>query len=95
MPQLIWSPEALADVQRLYRFFAEKNPVAARRAVSAICGGMQIGADHPDGSRPGIAQAPNHRGKRKGIEVWETLWRAKNEKTGIVGNRVNAGELEF
>ena len=47
------------------------------------------------GSRPVISQAPNHRGKRKGIEVRETLWHAKIEKTGIVGNQVHAGELEF
>ena len=47
------------------------------------------------GSRPVSAQALNHRGKRKGSEVRETTWRAKNEKTGIVGNQVHAGELEF
>lgn len=52
MPQLIWSPEALEDVQRLYRFLAEKNPDAARRAASAIRSGMQIVADHPDVGRP-------------------------------------------
>ena len=52
MPRLIWSPEALADVQRLYRFLAEKNPDASRRAASAIRDGMQIVADHPDVGRP-------------------------------------------
>ena len=52
MPRLIWSPEALADVQRLYRFLAEKNPEAARRAASVIRNGMQIVADHPDVGRP-------------------------------------------
>lgn len=52
MPQLIWSPGALADVQRLYRFLAEKNPEAARRAARAIRDGMQIVADHPDVGRP-------------------------------------------
>lgn len=52
MPHLIWSPEALADVQRLYRFLAEKNPDAARRATSAIRAGMQTIADHPDAGRP-------------------------------------------
>lgn len=36
MPRLIWSPPALLDVQRLYRFLALKNPDAARRAVKAI-----------------------------------------------------------
>ena len=52
MPRLIWSPEALADVQRLYRFLVEKNPDAARRAASAIHDGMQIVADHPEVGRP-------------------------------------------
>jgi plasmid stabilization system protein ParE len=52
VPQLIWSPEALADVQRLYRFLAEKNLDAARRAAGAIRDGMQIVADHPDVGRP-------------------------------------------
>ena len=47
------------------------------------------------GSRPFSAQTPNHRGKRKGREVRETTWRVKNEKTGIVGNQVHAGKLEF
>lgn len=52
MPHLIWSPEALADIQRLYRFLAEKNPDAAKRAASAIRDGMRILADHPDVGRP-------------------------------------------
>ena len=47
------------------------------------------------GSRPVSAQALNHRGKRKGSEVREATWRARNEKTGIVGNQVQAGEQEF
>ena len=52
MPRLIWSPEALADVQRLYRFLAEKNPEAARRAAGTVRDGMQIIADHPNAGRP-------------------------------------------
>ena len=36
MSRLIWSPSALLDVQRLYRFLALKNPDAAKRAVKAI-----------------------------------------------------------
>lgn len=52
MPRLIWSPEALMDVQRLYRFLAEKNADAARRAAGAIREGAQIIADHPQAGRP-------------------------------------------
>ena len=53
----------------------------------------EAGCDHRQ--QPVSAQAPNHRGKRKGSEVRRTTWRAKNEKTGIVGNQVQAGELEL
>jgi len=42
MPQLIWSPAALRDVERLYRFLVDKNPEAARRAAKSIREGMQI-----------------------------------------------------
>jgi plasmid stabilization system protein ParE len=40
--RLIWTPSALRDVQRLYRFLAEKNRDAAKRAVQAIRSGVQI-----------------------------------------------------
>ena len=33
MSRLIWSPLALLDVQRLYRFLAPKNLDTAQRAV--------------------------------------------------------------
>jgi len=61
VPRLIWSPEALADVQRLYRFLASKNPDAARRAASAIRDGMQIVADHPGVGRPVDDMDPEYR----------------------------------
>lgn len=52
MPQLIWSPAALRDVERLYKFLAEKNPDAAQRAAKAIREGMQILCDQPAVGRP-------------------------------------------
>ncbi|PVE44159.1 type II toxin-antitoxin system RelE/ParE family toxin [Limnohabitans planktonicus] len=42
MPQVIWSPEALLDVQRLYRFLAPKNMDAAKRAVRAVRHGVKV-----------------------------------------------------
>jgi plasmid stabilization system protein ParE len=47
VPRLIWSGPALANVQRLYRFLAEKNIVAAKRAGKAIREGVKILAAHP------------------------------------------------
>lgn len=52
MPSVRWSPMALRDVQRLYRFLAPKNPDAAKRAVKAIRQGMQVLTHQPGIGRP-------------------------------------------
>lgn len=52
MPSLKWSPRALGDVHRLYRFLAPKNRDAATRAVRAIRGGVKILAHQPQAGRP-------------------------------------------
>ena len=52
MPQLIWSPRALMDVQRLYRFLAPKNQDAAGRAIAAIRQGVKSLALQPGMGRP-------------------------------------------
>jgi plasmid stabilization system protein ParE len=51
VPRLIWSEPALAGVQRLYRFLAEKNGLAAKRAVKAIRAGVKILTVHPQVGR--------------------------------------------
>lgn len=52
MPQLIWSPQALLDVQRLYRFLAPKNLEAAKRAVTAIRQGVNVLSAQPGMGKP-------------------------------------------
>lgn len=52
MPRLIWTPQALADVQRLYRFLSSKNMDAARRAVQAIRKGVKVLTLQPGMGRP-------------------------------------------
>lgn len=42
MPRLIWSPAALNDMHQLYRFVAEHNVEAAKRAVAAIRRGISV-----------------------------------------------------
>ena len=51
MPRLIWSAPALAGVQRLYRFLAEKNEAAAKRAIKAIREGVKPLVAHPQVGR--------------------------------------------
>ena len=52
MSRLIWSPSALRDVQRLYRFLAPKNLDAAKRAVAAIRQGVKVLEQQPGVGRP-------------------------------------------
>ncbi len=52
MPRLIWTQPALADIQRLYRFLAPKDAVAAHRAIKAIRAGVKILAHQPEAGRP-------------------------------------------
>ena len=52
MPHLIWTPPALADVQRLYRFLAPKDEASARRAIRAIRSGVKILTNQPQAGRP-------------------------------------------
>jgi plasmid stabilization system protein ParE len=61
MPELIWSPRAVADVQRLYRFLNPQNPDAARRAVAAIRAGVRILARQPQIGRPADEMSPEYR----------------------------------
>ena len=61
MPRLIWSPSALRDVQRLYRFLVEKNADAARRAVKSIRSGVKILAAQPGLGRPAEDMDPECR----------------------------------
>jgi plasmid stabilization system protein ParE len=59
--KLIWTPEALADVQRLYRFLAPKDANAAQRAIQAIRAGVRILADRPHVGRPVEDMEPEFR----------------------------------
>ncbi len=52
MSRLIWSPDALADIARVYRFLANKNSLAAREAVKTIRSNVNILAQHPEIGRP-------------------------------------------
>lgn len=61
MPRLIWSPPALLDIQRLYRFLAEKNIDAAKRAVKAIREGVKVVAQQPGMGRPVQDMDPQYR----------------------------------
>jgi plasmid stabilization system protein ParE len=61
MPRLIWSPPALQDVQRLYRFLAGRNTDAAKRAIKAIRESVKVLAHQPGVGRPAEDMEPEYR----------------------------------
>ena len=61
MPRLVWSASALCDLQRLYRFLAEKNMDAATRAVNTIRNGVKTIARQPGIGRPAEDMEPDYR----------------------------------
>lgn len=61
MPRLNWSPQALLDVQRLYRFLASKDINAAKRAANAIRQGVKVLGQQPGIGRPIEDMAPEYR----------------------------------
>ncbi|MDR2195552.1 MAG: type II toxin-antitoxin system RelE/ParE family toxin [Gallionellaceae bacterium] len=52
MPQIVFSPAAFCDLERLRDFLRTKNPLAARRAGKAILDGTKILGTHPRVGRP-------------------------------------------
>lgn len=52
MSHLIWSPEALQDVQHVYRFLALKNISAAKRALKTIRQSVKVLEQQPNMGRP-------------------------------------------
>lgn len=61
MSRLIWSPQALCDVQRLYRFLAVHNLDAAKRAVKAIRQEVKVLEHQPAIGRPMQDMDPEYR----------------------------------
>lgn len=61
MSSLKWTPQALADVQRLHRFLVAEHPDAARRAVRAIRAGVRILLSQPRIGHPAEDMDPEYR----------------------------------
>ncbi|MFT3857810.1 MAG: type II toxin-antitoxin system RelE/ParE family toxin [Aquabacterium sp.] len=61
MSRLIWPPQALRDVQRLYRFLALHNLDAAQRAIKAIRQEVKVLEHQPTIGRPIQDMEPEYR----------------------------------
>jgi plasmid stabilization system protein ParE len=91
MPRLIWSDEALADVERLHRFLLPKSEEAAARAVKAVFTGMRSVARHPHIGRLAEAMTAEYREKviPFGGGSYIALYRWDGQQTVVLAVRHN------
>ena len=61
MAALKWTPQALADVQRLHRFLTAKDPDTAIRAVQTIRAGVRILQPQPRIGHPASDMEADYR----------------------------------
>lgn len=61
MPQVIFAPRALLDLQRLREFLRRKSPTSAKRAAIAIIYAVQRLALHPEMGRQAEEMAASYR----------------------------------
>jgi plasmid stabilization system protein ParE len=52
MPQVIFAPGAIRDLQRIRDFLHQKNPIAAKRAAVTIIQSVQVLGQQPHSGRP-------------------------------------------
>lgn len=89
MSSLSWTPQALADVQRLYRFLAPRDLNAARNAVTEIRNSVRILAYQPASGRPVVELSPSHREwpVSFGNSGYVVLYRTEHEAVTILAVR--------
>ncbi len=89
MPRLIWTPHALADVQRLHRFLLSKDADAAKRAVAAIRAGVGGLERQPRIGRPVGEMDPEYRERLIdfGNSGYVALYRVDGEQVVILAVR--------
>jgi addiction module RelE/StbE family toxin len=51
--QVIWSPDAVADLRQLHRYISERNPAAGARVLGDIVAAVNRLAELPGMGRPG------------------------------------------
>lgn len=89
MSRLIWTPNALADVQRLYRWLLPQDAEAATRAFATIRVGVSILAASPRIGRPVEDMDPDYREKLIdfGSSDYVALYRLDGETAAILAVR--------
>lgn len=61
MPQVIYAPGAIRDLQRLWAFLRQKNPIAAERAAATVSKAIKVLGQHPQMGRPAEDMEPQYR----------------------------------
>lgn len=89
MSRVIWTPEALADLERSYLFLLEKDAEAAVKALESIDNGSLILERFPEAGRPALDLEPEHRELLIpfGVSGYLLLYRIENSLVYILAVR--------
>ncbi|WP_119344628.1 type II toxin-antitoxin system RelE/ParE family toxin [Facilibium subflavum] len=86
MSSLVWTPNALHNMQRLYHFLVDKDPESAKRAIKAIRTGVKILVHQPKSGRPinGMDTVFREWLIEFGTSGYVVLYRLNNDKVVIL-----------
>lgn len=89
MPRLIWTPNALDNVDRLHRWLLSKDADAAKRAIAVIREGVKILAVTPHIGRPAEDMDAGYREKLIdfGNSGYVVLYRLDGETVALLAVR--------
>lgn len=84
MAKVVWLPEALQDVTRLYDFLADKSPEAARKAADRIGYSARQLEQYPDLGQPMGDDARRQIFIHFGAGTYVIRYRRDNEKNVVI-----------
>lgn len=84
MARVVWLPEALQDVTRLYDFLADKSPEAARKAADRIGSAARQLEQYPDLGQPMGDDARRQIFIHFGAGAYVIRYRRDNEKNVVI-----------
>lgn len=84
MAKVVWLPEALQDVTRLYGFLADKSPPAARKAAERIVYAARQLEQYPDLGQPMEDGARRQIFIHFGAGAYVIRYRSDNEQNVVI-----------
>ncbi|MBI3604720.1 MAG: type II toxin-antitoxin system RelE/ParE family toxin [Nitrospirae bacterium] len=86
MAELIWSEEAVADLESIYDFIARDSPLYARHQVESIYKSAERLSQFPESGRP-LPEFPNLPHKEIIVDSYRVIYRidSQSDEVKVIG----------